>query len=135
MHNKVILDTNIWISLLIGKRIGGNSSVFDKHDIVLIVCDKLKEEILITARRPKFRKYFSEKEIENLMNWIDTNTENIPLASRINICRDPKDDYLLALALDSQADYLLSGDEDLLSIKSFGKTRIIKFSDFVKEYM
>ncbi len=54
----------------------------------------------------------------------------IDVQSIVTICRDPKDNFLLALAKDSKADYLLTGDNDLLDIKNFGKTKIITINNF-----
>ncbi len=54
----------------------------------------------------------------------------IAVQSIVTICRDPKDNFLLALAKDSKADYLLTGDNDLLDIKNFGKTKIITINNF-----
>ena len=48
----------------------------------------------------------------------------IDVKTKVNICRDPKDNFLLALALDSNADFLITGDSDLLEIEQIGKTRI-----------
>ena len=45
---------------------------------------------------------------------------------------DPKDNFLLALCKDGHADILVTGDEDLLVLKKFRKTSILKFSDFLK---
>lgn len=51
------------------------------------------------------------------------------------ICRDPKDDYLLALAKAAKADLLITGDEDLLVLKKYGKARILKPAAFKKEFL
>jgi uncharacterized protein len=45
--------------------------------------------------------------------------------------RDPKDDYLLALAKDSNADYLTTDDRDLLTLESFEGTVILSYQDFI----
>jgi len=55
----------------------------------------------------------------------------IEIQSRVFICRDAKDNYLLALARDSQADYLISGDGDLLILKNFEGTEILTYQDFI----
>ena len=49
-------------------------------------------------------------------------------------CRDPKDDYLLELAVQSKAIYLVSGDNDLLSIGQIEGCRIMTFAQFVEEW-
>lgn len=58
--------------------------------------------------------------------------ELIEVESVITICRDTKDNFLLALAKDGKADYLLTGDKDLLFIEKFGKTKITTIADFIE---
>lgn len=57
---------------------------------------------------------------------IDSKTVN----SIVTQCRDEKDNFLLALAKDSKADFLITGDEDLLIIKKFQNTEILTYSEF-----
>ena len=45
-------------------------------------------------------------------------------------CRDPKDDYLLELALVSDADFLVTGDKDLLEVKKIGNCQIVTAMEF-----
>ncbi len=59
--------------------------------------------------------------------------EVIKVTSFVSLCRDPKDDFLLALSQDGSADYLITGDADLLAIGRFGITKIVKMSDFILE--
>lgn len=55
----------------------------------------------------------------------------IDIQSVVTICRDPKDNYLLALVKDAKADFLTTGDQDLLVLKSFEGTEIITYRDFL----
>ncbi len=48
-------------------------------------------------------------------------------------CRDIKDNFLLNLAIDSNADYLVTGDSDLLELKSIRDTRIVTISQLKDE--
>lgn len=50
----------------------------------------------------------------------------------VKLSRDPKDDFLLSLALSINADYLITGDEDLLILEQIGLTKIITMDDFLK---
>lgn len=52
----------------------------------------------------------------------------------IKACRDPKDDHLLALAVAGQADIIVTGDSDLLSMDPFQKIRIIGPSEFLRSF-
>ena len=54
------------------------------------------------------------------------------MISNVNLCRDEKDDFLLALAQDGNADFLITGDKDLLEIEKFGETTILTISDYLK---
>ncbi|WP_345125583.1 putative toxin-antitoxin system toxin component, PIN family [Hymenobacter antarcticus] len=56
-----------------------------------------------------------------------------PVTSVAEWCRDPKDNFLLSLALDSQADYLVSGDEDLLVPGSVGSTSIVTLAALAQQ--
>ena len=58
--------------------------------------------------------------------------EIIDVKSKVDTCRDKEDNFLLALAKDGKADYLITGDKDLLVIESFGKTKITNVTDFLK---
>jgi putative PIN family toxin of toxin-antitoxin system len=56
----------------------------------------------------------------------------VDVRSSVDVCRDPKDNFLLALAQDGVADYLITGDKDLLSMKKWGATKIVSLTDFEK---
>lgn len=47
------------------------------------------------------------------------------------VCRDPKDDKFLACAIEGEADYLVSGDQDLLAIGSYQGIQIVKPAQFL----
>ena len=49
-----------------------------------------------------------------------------------NWCRDVKDNYLLALSKDADADYLITGDKDLLVLKQFENTLIVTLAQFLE---
>lgn len=54
--------------------------------------------------------------------------------SKVNVCRDSKDNFLLSLSQDSKADFLITGDKDLLVLEKFKSTRVLTISDFMNEY-
>lgn len=57
----------------------------------------------------------------------------IEVKSIVTVCRDNKDNFLLALAKDGQADFLITGDKDLLELKNFGQTKITTIVTFIDE--
>ena len=81
--------------------------------------------------KPKLKKYFSENALEEMLDVFEPFIDFIKVKSKVRICRDPNDDFLLALAKDGKADYLLTGDNDLLEIKRIDQTIILKLKDFI----
>ena len=57
----------------------------------------------------------------------------VKVKSNINICRDEKDNFLLNLLIDSKADYLITGDKNLLILEKIKKTKILTFSEFIEQ--
>lgn len=128
---KVIIDTNLWINYLITRRMVDLDKILLDGSIRLIFSAELISEFVEVAHRPRLKRYFSEADIEILLMRFESYGIFSPVSSEINICRDPKDNFLLALAHDSAADFLLTKDEDLLILDPFGKTRIVDYFTFM----
>lgn len=129
---KLIIDTNLWISFLISNNYTQLDNILFSKKAKLIFSKELLEEFLDVVKRPKFRRYFSFEDTEELLETIQEYSEFIEVKSVIEICRDKKDNFLLSLAKDSKADYLITGDQDLLILKTIEKTKIISITDFLK---
>jgi putative PIN family toxin of toxin-antitoxin system len=99
----------------------------------LLFSVELIAEIRQTIQKPKLRKYFGTNALDEMLSTFEPFIDLIEVKSNIRICRDPKDDFLLALAKDGKADYLLTGDKDLLEIKKLGKTKIKTIASFFEE--
>ena len=127
---RLILDTNLWISFLISSKFEKLDELLFNQKSKLLFSHELLEEFLDVAKRPKLRKYISRDELEDLLETIDEVAEFVNVTSEISECRDPKDNFLLSLAVDGKADYLLTGDKDLLVLKKIGKTKIRTISEF-----
>ena len=129
---RVIIDTNLWISFLITNNLNILSELFLFERFQIIFSDELFNEFLDVARRPKFKKYFDEKSVQLLIQNISEKLEFIEVPSAINICRDLKDNFILALSIDGNADYIVTGDKDLLSLNGFKGKKIITINEFIK---
>ena len=132
-NKKIILDTNLWISFLISKKFNQIDKLIENKEITIIFSDELIEEFINVVSRPKFKKYFSKKDIEKVLEYFDQFGELINVKSNIQICRDEKDNFLLNLSVDSEAAYLISGDKDLLVLEKIEETKIMTFADFIED--
>jgi putative PIN family toxin of toxin-antitoxin system len=131
--HRIIIDTNLWISYLLSKRLSGLDKLFLEKSVTIIFSQELLEEFIEVARRPKLKKYFKISDLESILSHINLHAEFVSVHSAIDICRDKKDNFLLALAIDSKANYLLTGDKDLLEVKHLKSTKIITVTQFLTE--
>ena len=131
--SRIIIDTNLWISFLITKDFSNLDEIIFSRQGILIFSQELLDEFLEVARRPKFKRFFSPSDIEDLLETIEEYAEFVTVQTRIEVCRDPKDNFLLSLSIDGNADFLITGDKDLLTLTKFGETTITTISEFIKE--
>jgi len=127
---KIIIDTNVWVSFLMGKTLVGLEHYVYSNHFQIISCREQLSELQEVLYRPKMERYFSVQQISGIFELLADYALLVKVFSKINVCRDAKDDYLLALAIDSKADFLITGDKDLLSIRQIETTKIISFKDF-----
>ena len=136
MQNKVsriIIDTNLWISFLITKDFAKLDEIIFSRNDILVFSQELLDEFLEVARRPKFRRFFSASDIEEILETIEEYADFVKVQTQIEVCRDTKDNFLLSLSVDGNADILLTGDKDLLDLIKFGETKIMTISNFLQE--
>lgn len=128
---KVILDCNIWISFLIGHQTELMRHILMDMRFDVYVCDELMNEIYEVSSRPKIRSRITDTEMDDFCRIIYAfcKLADIEQVTDSNI-RDPKDLYLLSLADSIEADYLVSGDADLLDLEQHHQTKMIRLSEF-----
>lgn len=111
--NKVVLDTNMFLSAFLFH--GNTKIIFDlilENRLHLYVSSELKNEVL-----NKMGKYDATKRVKNeIMYFFRERSTTKEPKIELNICRDPKDNFLLELAETAKADYLITRDKDLLSL-------------------
>ncbi len=131
--SRIIIDINLWISFLISKDFTSLDEVIFSKRGILVFSQELLDEFLDVANRPKFRKFFTAADIEEILETIEEYADFIKIKSQLDLCRDPKDNFLLALALDGKVDFLITGDKDLLDLEKFGETNILTITNFLEE--
>jgi putative PIN family toxin of toxin-antitoxin system len=127
---KAVFDTNVLIAAFLTDGLCAKLILrAHRNEFSLILCPFILEE---------FKKFLQKKikassqEIEMALNLLkEAATEiNHPAISIERICRDADDDNVLKCALASESDYLVTGDDDLLTLHKYGKTKIIKPRQF-----
>jgi putative PIN family toxin of toxin-antitoxin system len=130
---KLIIDTNLWVSFIISNKQSLLDPFLFNEEARLLFSTELITEIQETIKKPRLKKYFTTNALEEMLSTFEPFIDLIEVKSIVTVCRDPKDNFLLALAKDGKADYLLTGDKDLLNLTKFGKTKIKTITSFIDE--
>ncbi|MDR3329616.1 MAG: putative toxin-antitoxin system toxin component, PIN family [Prevotellaceae bacterium] len=125
------LDTNMFISSFFW---GGNPRKIIERIIEgedeLYVADGILDEVASVMARPKFS--VDKESIERFIASIREVAYSVVLEGKVtNVCRDSDDDKILECALLANADYIITGDDDLLSLKEFEGIRIVTASEYL----
>ena len=128
---RIIIDTNLCLSFLISKKLNIIEQLIENKNIEIILSENLIDEIISVVNRPKFKKYFFQESILLLLNFFRADCFLAQVQTNISICRDEKDNFLLDLAIDGKADYLITGDKDLLVLEQIENTKIITMNQFI----
>ena len=122
-----VLDTNVLLSAL---RTDTSPPAMILNNWIagafhLVTSDEQIEEFKRAARYPKLRAALPRAAIGRLVNRLHAAEVVLDRLRRLGDSPDPADDYLLAMAVVAEADYLVTGDKALLSLGQVGATRIV----------
>ncbi len=131
---RIIIDTNLWISFLITNNYSQLDLLISSRKCTIIFSKDLLEEFLEVATRPKLSKYFDIPDLVTLLETIREYGEYVEVTSKIEFLKDAKDDFLLSLSVDGKADYLITGDKELLEVGKYLKTSIISMTEFLGKF-
>lgn len=127
-----VIDTNILISYFFGgSTIAAVIDAVERNAYIPALSPYLEEEFVDTLHKPKIARHVDISDALAFMeDW-----KNFALYVRprhiVTICRDHKDNAILACALEAAANYIVTGDKDLLVLKKFQGIRIAKPADFL----
>ncbi len=112
-----VVDANIWLSAALSPRglPARIAAAFDQGAFNLVVCGFLLNEIESVLNRARIvRRYQIDRTwLETLLEKIRERGITTEPVGRVQVARDPKDDYLIDLAVAGGANYLVTRDDDL----------------------
>jgi len=124
---RVIIDTNVLISrLLIPNSVAGRCVSRLIKITRLLVSEATLEELAQTVARDKFEPYARLADRQEFFRLYARMAEWVPISTSVRACRDPKDDKFLELAVDGQAQMIVTGDKDLLDLSPYRNIQILK---------
>jgi putative PIN family toxin of toxin-antitoxin system len=132
---RLILDTNILVSAFVFKSESVN--IVLKHaanKYTLLFSESTFKELKSALLKPKFVEFVEFPTISNFIINLFRIGECIEPTEKITVCRDPKDNKFLELAVAANADCIVNGDKDLLVLNPFRGIKIISAGDFIIQF-
>jgi putative PIN family toxin of toxin-antitoxin system len=128
---RAVLDTNVLLSALRGGRTRAILIALAAGRFQLLSSPPLTRELRLVLARPEWRKALDAADCRELLSIITEASHIVHPTQRITACRDPEDNALLECALAGHADYLVTGDRDLLVLDPFRGIRILRPAEFL----
>ena len=123
---RIVFDTNVLVSALLIPD-SKPRKTFDlalRQGQVLLSLATLAElsEVL---NRKELRRYIDEEDVRTLLAAITREAHWVEVDVQVAVCRDPKDNKFLELAISGAATHIITGDRDLLALHPFRGIQII----------
>ena len=128
----IVVDTNVIISALFfgGLPLKIIEAIFSSK-VTAFASPEIVQEYFETYR--EIHKKYESKGNYTVLGQILNKTQIIVPNQEVHVCRDSDDDKFISCALDARCLYIVSGDKDLLSIKSFKDIEIVTAAEFLKQ--
>lgn len=92
----------------------------------ILISQSLVGEINDVLGRDKFNRYVTREERETFLESLIRESELVEITETIETCRDPKVDRILELAVNGNASFIVTGDDDLLVMNPFRSIQIVR---------
>ena len=131
----IVIDTNVLISAgLLPESKTAQVLALAVEYFVIAQNQDTWHELETRIARPKFDRYFGESGRLRHLVAIAQSIQHFEVASEVSVSRDKTDDKFIALAIDSGANLLISGDPDLKDVQSFQGIEILSPAQFFERY-
>nr|WP_312372294.1 putative toxin-antitoxin system toxin component, PIN family [Delftia acidovorans] len=129
---RLVIDTNLWISRLLMPTGMAAKSVDQALGCATVsMSQQTLAELSEVLLRPKFDRYVSREDRRRFLLLLDGVVRRISVTRQVSVCRDPKDDKFLDVALNGGAQMIVTGDQDLLVLHPFQGIEILEPADFL----
>ncbi len=130
---RYVFDTNVLVSALLFEHSRPGQAfrrALEMGQVLLSL--PVLEEVNEVLSREKFERYMTAEEREEFLEALVGRARFIDPTEQIRVCRDPKDDKFLELAVSGGASYIITGDKDLLVLGSFRGIEILRVDNLLK---
>ena len=127
-----VFDTNVIVSALLFKKSVVREALDKARTTGTILLSlEVIEELHNVLSRPAFDRYIEEEDRLKFLALLIKEANLVEITERIKECRDPKDDKFLELAVNGNANFIVSGDKDLQVLHPFRNIPILSPREFL----
>lgn len=132
---RVLLDSNVLISAVLfpHRKLGEILECWQEGEFDLIISEPLYEEVVENLLILSRYYGFSPRDVLNFGKILQEFALWVEIIPQAKVCRDEKDNQVLDTAFQGKADFLVSGDKDLLVLKKYRRIPILTPAKFLKE--
>ncbi|HWY55729.1 MAG TPA: putative toxin-antitoxin system toxin component, PIN family [Terriglobales bacterium] len=132
-RERIVADTNCLVSrLLLPSSVPGDAVRTAADSGLLLVSEATMNELADVLARAKFDRYINLADRQQFLRLLGRVAEFVPVVYPVRECRDPKDDKFLEVALNGNADLILTGDTDLLALHPWRGIAILLPAKYLK---
>ena len=132
LRPRLVFDTNVLVSAAIfTASVPRRALVHSLRHGSLLMSDETAKEVRDVLARARFDHHTTLEVREEFLRDVMLDVEMVPITEPVRVCRDPKDDKILELAINGRADYIVTGDDDLLVMNPFRGIAIIRPAEFL----
>ncbi|MBO0948313.1 putative toxin-antitoxin system toxin component, PIN family [Fibrella sp. HMF5405] len=108
--------------------------IIQRPDIDLYISVELLDELTETLAKRRLQKYLTQERTQSLFDLIWLKAKLIQVSSADSHCRDPKDDFIINLAIEAKAQLIITGDDDLLVLNPIDKIEVLTLSEVIQRF-
>lgn len=135
---RAVIDTNIIIRAVIKPRgtVGPVLERLRNGEFTAIYTESILEEMLAKLALPRIREKYQigDDDVESLLGLLALRGELVNPSRSVRACRDPDDDMFIEAALEGNAEWVVTGDRDLLSLEKFEGVRFVTPRTFLQAF-
>ncbi len=132
-RERIVGVTNALVSrLLLPASVPGQAVRKAVDNGILLVSEATMNELADVPARPKFDRYITLEDRQQFLRLLGRLAEFVPIVYPVHACRDPKDNKFLEVALNGNAELIITGDADLLALHPWEGIAIVSPADYLK---
>ena len=132
----IVVDSNVFISAVLSPK--GTAAKVVNHIIrhhKVVFCSETFEELQTRLWRPKFDRYITLEQRKLILHDLSAIAQWVEIDDEVRYSKDRDDDKFIATALAGNAEVIVSGDSDLLELQSIEGIRVLKPTEYSREYI